>query len=135
MSQENVESARRAFERFLATGEPEWDSMAVDVEIYDHDIPDAGVYRGHEGFLSWLADWSEPWSEFSMKPERWIDADDRVVVVLRMTAKGKGSGVEVNRRDAIVYTVRDGKTVRLDYYNNESEALEAVGLSEQDADS
>jgi ketosteroid isomerase-like protein len=133
MSQENVESVRGAFERFVATGEPNWDSMDAEVEIHDHDIPDAGVYRGHEGFLRWLADWSEPWSEFSMKPERWIDAGDRVVVVLRMTAKGKGSGVEVNRRDAIVYTVRDGKTVRLDYYNNESEALEAVGLSEQDA--
>jgi ketosteroid isomerase-like protein len=130
MSQENVEVVRAAFERFTATGEPQLDSMDADVEIYDHDLPDAGVYRGHEGFLNWLADWSEPWSEFSMKSERWIDAGDQVLVVLRMTAKGKGSGVEVNRRDAMVYTVRDGKTVRLDYYNNEAEALEAAGLSE-----
>ena len=64
-----------------------------------------------------------------MEPERWIDAGDKIVFVFRMTAKGKGSGVEVNRRDAMVSTIRDGKTVRVDYYNNEAQALEAAGLS------
>src|SRR3954453_7902785 len=102
--------------------------MAADMEVCDHDIPDAGTYRGRRGVLSWLEDWSEPWAKFSLEAHRWIDAGDQVVVFARLTAKGKGSGVEVNRRDALVYTVRDGKTLRLDYYNNEAEALEAVGL-------
>jgi uncharacterized protein len=131
MSQENVEIVRRAFEHFTTTGEPLWESMDPEFEVFDHDIPDAGIYRGREGVLSWLADWSEPWAEFSLEPQRWIDAGDQVVVVARLTARGRGSGVEVNRRDALVYTVRDGKTTRLDYYNDESEALESIGLREQ----
>jgi hypothetical protein len=36
--------------------------------------------------------------------------------------------VEVKRRDAMVLTIRDGKWVRVDYYNNEAQALEAAGL-------
>jgi ketosteroid isomerase-like protein len=100
------------------------------VEVYDHDISDAGTYRGHADYLKWLADWNAAWRGSSVEPERWIDAGDKVVVVFQMTAKGRGSGVEVNRRDAMVLAMRDGKQVRLDYYNSESQALEAVGLSE-----
>jgi ketosteroid isomerase-like protein len=128
MSQENVEIARGAFEYFERTGEPLFEMLHPEVEVYDHDIPDAGVYRGHDGYLRWIADWSEPWDDFSMESERWIDAGDQVVFVFRMTAKGKGSGAEVTRRDAIVWTIRDGRTVRIDYYNNEPQALEAAGL-------
>ena len=65
----------------------------------------------------------------AFEPLRWIDAGDQVVFVFELTAKGKGSGVEVKRRDAMIWTIRDGNAVRLDYYNNESQALEAAGLS------
>ena len=47
-----------------------------------------------------------------------------------MTATGRGSGLELNRQDALVYTIRDAKVVRLDYYNSKAQALEAAGLSE-----
>jgi hypothetical protein len=36
----------------------------------------------------------------------------------------------VDRQDAIVYQLRDGKIGRLDYYNNRDQALKAVGLVE-----
>jgi ketosteroid isomerase-like protein len=133
MSQENVEIIRKALEHFDRTGEPDWDQIDSDVEVYDHDIPDAGIYRGHKGYAAWLADWGEAWSDFSIESERSIDAADKVVFLFQITAKGRGSGIQVKRRDAMVFTLRDGKTVRLDYHNNEAEALEAVGLSEQDA--
>jgi ketosteroid isomerase-like protein len=130
MGRDNVELAKDAFEHFARTGEPQWETIDPDVEVYDHDIPDAGIYRGHEGYARWLADWGEAWSDFGLEPERWIDAADKVVFVFRMKAVGKGSGVEVKRRDAMVFTVRHGKTVRLDYYNNEPEALAAAGVRE-----
>ena len=66
MSQENVEIIRRALEHFDRTGEPDWDQIDADVEVYDHDIPDAGIYRGHKGYAAWLADWGEAWSDFWM---------------------------------------------------------------------
>jgi ketosteroid isomerase-like protein len=129
MSQENVEIVRQGFEHFLR-GEQRLELLDPEVEVYDHDIPDAGTYRGHEGFLTWLADWGEAWDEFSIEAERWMDAGDRVVFIFQLTARGKASGVEVKRRDAMVWAVRDGKPVRIDYYNNVSQALEAAGLSE-----
>jgi ketosteroid isomerase-like protein len=133
MSEENAEIVRGAFEHFEQTGAPDWDQIDSDVEVCDHDIPDAGIYRGHKGYAAWLTDWGEAWSDFRIEPERLIDAADKVVFLFQLTAKGRGSGVEVKRRDAMVFTLRDGKTVRLDYYNNQAAALEAVRLSERDA--
>jgi ketosteroid isomerase-like protein len=104
MSQENVEAVRQAFEHFLQTGEAQLEFLDPEVEVYDHDIPDAGTYRGHAGYLRWLADWGEAWDDFSMDAERWIDAGDQVVFVFQLTARGRGSGVEVKRRDATVWT-------------------------------
>jgi ketosteroid isomerase-like protein len=131
MSQENVEIVRRGFEHFLATGEPAWETLDEEVEVHDHDILDAGEYRGLAGVGRWLEDWSGAWSEFSMEPSEFIDAGERVVAVFRMTATGQGSGVRVDRQDAMVWEMGPGaKVVRIDYYNNREQALKAVGLTE-----
>jgi ketosteroid isomerase-like protein len=65
-----------------------------------------------------------------MEPEEFLDVGERVVVVLSMRAKGLSSGVALERRDAMVFQLRDGKTMRLVYYNSRKQALEAVGLTE-----
>jgi ketosteroid isomerase-like protein len=47
-----------------------------------------------------------------------------------MKATGRDSGIALERQDAQVFKMRDGKVVRLDYYNSKQEALKAVGLEE-----
>ena len=133
MSQENVSLVERFWEQYLTTGEVPWEMVHESGEVEDHDAPDQGVYRGHAGVARWLQDWGAAWSEWSSEPEQFIDAGDSVVVVVRMKAKGAGSGLELDRQDAQVYRFRDNKIVRLDYYNSKDQALEAVGLSGQDA--
>jgi uncharacterized protein len=130
MSQENVEIVRRSYDAY-ARGDLEAALAALDAEIetHDHDIPDAGDYRGIEGLLQWQADWEAGWASWRWEPEEFIDAGDRVVAILRLHAKGRGSGVDVERLDGAVWTLRDGKCIRLDCYGSKAEALEAVGLS------
>lgn len=127
--EKNIELARRGVERFLRTGEPRWDDLDPEIEIHDHDVPDAGTYRGPDGFREWIADWAQAWESFVIQPEEYLAAADKVVAVVRVSARGKGSGVPVERLDGMVWTVRGGKAVRLDYYGSRAEALESVGLS------
>jgi ketosteroid isomerase-like protein len=129
MSQANVELLRRGFDYFMATGEPPWEIIDEEVEVYDHDTPDQGDYRGHAGYARWLEDWGAAWAEWSIEPEEYIDAGDWVVVAIRMKTKGLGSGIEVERQDAMVWKVRASKIVRLDYHNDRKQALESVGLA------
>jgi ketosteroid isomerase-like protein len=62
-----------------------------------------------------------------------IDAGDEVVVLVRDYGRRAGMAVEVSMVGASVWTVRDGKIAKTAFYPNRSEALEAVGLSERDA--
>ena len=55
---------------------------------------------------------------------------DRVVVTVRFRARGRGSGIEVDARLYDLFTLRDGKIVRMDQFAEQSEALEAVGQRE-----
>ena len=51
MSQEFVERVRRGFDRFAETGEAGGPGLHPDLEVFDHDIPDArNPYRGAAGF-------------------------------------------------------------------------------------
>jgi ketosteroid isomerase-like protein len=130
MSQENVDLLRRSVEYFVKTGEPEMAVLDENVVVYDHDILDAGDYRGLSGYVRWLEDFGAAWSEYSVEPEEYLDAGDRAVAFVRMRATGVGSGVTVERQDAIVAEMRDRKVVRVDYYNNRQQALEAIGRAE-----
>ena len=70
MSQENVEIVRRALEHDLRTDEPLWDIIDPEVEIHDHDVPDAArVYRGHAEWLEWAALFDDAWEDISADVE------------------------------------------------------------------
>jgi ketosteroid isomerase-like protein len=126
MSAENVELVRR---RFAAALEDDWDTaledLGHDVEIHDFDIPDAGgIYRGHEGYRAWVRRWMDGWESARMEePEFRAVGDDRVIALFRMVVTGAHSGMELERDDAVVYTIRAGKIVRVEYFNDQDEAV------------
>ena len=129
MSEEAVAVLER-FNRELGRGEIPFDLVDPEIVVVDHDIPDAGDYRGHEGLRKWLLeDWASAWESYSVEPEQLIDAGDTVVSVFTLIARGRGSGVETRRRNATVNTVQDGRVTRVDYYTTEEEARTAAGLT------
>ena len=126
MSAENVELVRR---RFAAALDDDWETaleaLDPDLEIHDYDIPDAGgIFRGHEGYRQWVKRWTEGWESTRMEQAEYrVAGDDRVIVLFRMIVKGAHSGLVLERDDAIVYRIRAGKIVRIEYYNDQDEAL------------
>ena len=132
MSQENVEIIRKAYEAFArGDGGAILNILHPEVEIHDHDAPDRpSPYHGHEGWVRFVGEELEVWDDLRFEPEDLIESGDQAVVLIRQTARGKGSGVPIEGRDFHVWTFRDGKVVRLDAYADKAEALEAVGLQE-----
>ncbi len=130
MAAGDVEVVRESLTLWARTGEVDWDLVHEELEIRDHDLIDAGEYRGRGGFERWMTDWAAPWSTFSMELQELRDAGGHVVVAfVRMRATGAGSSVPVERDDAIVYRLRDGLIASLDYYNNREQALADAGLA------
>jgi ketosteroid isomerase-like protein len=87
------------------------------------------VYEGHAGLRRLVRDVQEVWEEFSITPERFVDAGERVVVIMTRHGRGKGSGVAVDQRTAGIWTVGEGKIIRMETDIDPQEALEAVGLA------
>ncbi|MCW3031932.1 MAG: hypothetical protein JWM60_277 [Solirubrobacterales bacterium] len=104
--------------------------LAQEIEIEDTDIPDAEHSWGHDGFVKWVARWSESWESWRVEDIEVLPAgEEHAVGLFRMVATGRGSGIEIARGDAIVCRVRCRKIVALTYYNDQQRALGAVGLT------
>jgi ketosteroid isomerase-like protein len=136
MSQENVEIVRRMYDAF-AEGRLDFEFVAPDIEWRGpREFPDLSEpWYGHEGVTRYFTKLAEIFDDYRMVPERFIDAgDDRVLVFSREGGRGKGSGAQVETHlTAHLWTMKDGKAVRMQSYWERADALEAVGLSEQDA--
>jgi ketosteroid isomerase-like protein len=65
--------------------------------------------------------------------KEFIDAGDYVVAAVRVHGRGRASGAPFEEHEVHVLRLRDGKATELREYRTKAEALEAVGLSEQDA--
>jgi ketosteroid isomerase-like protein len=145
MSEENVEIVRRVFEE-ASRSDPETkfdaldpDSLAVIVKYLDPDIefhedsrfPEAGVYRGVEAVRDYWGRFTENFDQFTFEVEDVVDiGGERVLVLLTLTTRGRGSGATAEVRPGWIYTIRDGLTVRINAIFDRDEALEAAGLSE-----
>jgi uncharacterized protein len=88
------------------------------------------IYRGHEGVEAWYAETNEPWTALHAEPHRVLDAGERTVVMIGLQARVPGGRVDVDAEIAHVLTIRDGRIVRLDGYEDREAALAAVGMSE-----
>ena len=87
--------------------------------------PDTQVFRGTDGLKRWVVRTREVWGEWRFDVERFIDAGERVVVLVHLVAEGGKSGVRLERETAHVWTIADGKVIRCEVYLDRAEALKA----------
>jgi ketosteroid isomerase-like protein len=136
MSQ-NADRLYAGYERFNLTREYDMDLLAPAFELHDGSgiIDTAGrVFQGRASLIDVLRGLEEAFEELRWEIERLVEVPDgRVLVFVRVRGRGRGSGVETDARIAHVWTFRDDKAVRMHVFEERAEALEAVGLSEQDA--
>jgi ketosteroid isomerase-like protein len=136
MSQANVELVRTVMHLMDLAERGERNPRLIDYFAPDVEIdmsrrtfnPD--VYMGHAGLRRLSREVRDVWEVFVITPERFIDAGDRVVVVETRRGRGRGSGLEVEDRSAVIWTIREGQVIRMETDLQPHEALDAVGLSE-----
>jgi ketosteroid isomerase-like protein len=82
------------------------------------------TYRSGEAGEAML-DFVESFQDFRGEAEEFIDAGDSVVVAFRERGRARGS-VELEQVFGILYTLRDGKVARMEWFDSPEEALKAV---------
>jgi ketosteroid isomerase-like protein len=134
MSEENVEIVRRVLGAW-GRGDRKAVADLLDPEIewsMPPNIPEAGTYHGRAEVVRRLEEFLEAWDDLAVTVEELVDAGDRVVALVRYSGRGRESGIEIAgmSTDAQVWTLRNGRALRVELYGGTAEALEAAGLSE-----
>jgi ketosteroid isomerase-like protein len=128
MSQEHVEIIRRGYEQFTAKGEIRAHADLI-WDVSRLGWPEQQIYSGAEGAMRFNAEWADAWDDWELEPEQYLDAGERVVVILNQRGRSKATGIPVDMRFAQVWTLQDGQGIRMEMYASVEEALEAAGLS------
>jgi ketosteroid isomerase-like protein len=146
MSKENVDVAREWYEVFNRWLQSYWanperplgetpgtdgvfDRMDPEVEWDWLFTPE--TFQGRDQLLRAAADWIETVDAWQVEVEEVINGTGgRVVVIVRVVARGRGSGAPVHQRVFSAITIRDGKIARIHDHTERATALKAVGLSE-----
>ena len=100
-----------------------------DFETVAGGMPEGDkTYVGLEGFRVAWRDWTGPWVTYRTEIDEAVDLGDRVFVLFHDFARLKGSAEELHQTPANIWTVRDGKITRAEFYTDWRDALPALGL-------
>jgi ketosteroid isomerase-like protein len=103
------------------------------VEAISRFVAIESDFRGHAGLLAYFEVLDDAYESFELVPSDFIDAGAAVVVVAHVSWCGKESGARGETAVSPAFWLRAGKVFRTETFMDRREALEAVGLSEQDA--
>jgi ketosteroid isomerase-like protein len=129
MSQENVDKSldyiaaynRRDFDTAIENFDPRVEWVLPELQSADSCTGPDEIIRFWEGL-------DETFDELRLDPQEAVDGGDRVAIRLRYYGLGKGSGLEIEGElYHQVTTFRDGRMVRIQYFETWPEALAAVG--------
>jgi ketosteroid isomerase-like protein len=130
MSQENVETMRRAFEA-LNAGQPVYSTFHPELIYHPRaDEPDPSAHVGRDAFERLLDGFLESFRDLRFDVLEVIDAGDRVIASTMMQGRGAASGASVEDAYVFLYEMRDGLVVEAWEFRTRQEALKAVGLAE-----
>ena len=146
MSQAVVETTRRYFEvlggaleQYAASEEVPVSESPVVEEVFallDEEAEwdsflRAEPFRGRDEILAAAEDWLEAGEDWRVAVEQVSPAGEgQALAVLRVSIRGKGSGVPVEQRLYTLITVRGSKVIRIADYTDRAAAFEAAGLEE-----
>jgi ketosteroid isomerase-like protein len=130
MSSYNVEVVRGAYRVFDSDLDALLRVLDPAIEwVSPSDAIEPGVRTGHDGVRSAYAATAMAWEDTSHVPEAFRDSEDKVLATVAFRAHGRGSGMDAERTEFHVWTLRDGVVTRFEWYYGREQALAAAGLA------
>ncbi len=129
---ESVDLVKRGIEAINTEG---WEALVplidADFELVTNSAvalePD--TYRGEAGLRRYFESFEDAMEEIRILPDSDpVGAGDRVVVSFRLSARGKETGIVAEQAAHMLWTIRDGRALRVEFFTERGAALEAAGL-------
>ena len=133
MSHDNVNTVRGLYESFGLGDVPsvlgkmdkgiEWNE--AENFIYADRNPYVGPQAILEGVFMRLG---TEWEGFSVTPEEWMDAGNRVVVLGTYAGTHRGTSKRVRAQFAHVWSLKEGRVVRFQQYTDTKQFADVVAV-------
>jgi ketosteroid isomerase-like protein len=135
MSQENVEIVRRFLDAYNRRDhEAMVELIDPTFEFRSRFVGIESVHRASEGFpYTYFEMLDDAYEHFQVVLVEYHDAGAAVLAAGQAVWRGRASGAEAETAIFPTFWLRAGKVFRAETFDDRAEALEAVGLSEQDA--
>ena len=89
----------------------------------------AGTFHGYEGLRQVNLEMIEAYKDIRFQPKEATELDDgRWLVLLMISGRGRGSGIELEGEIGHLVTLRDGRASRMDVYMGWDAARQAARL-------
>jgi ketosteroid isomerase-like protein len=85
-----------------------------------------GTRRGVAAFTAALETVFEAYEYWRTEIESLERIGDQVVVVVSYSMKGRGSGLEISGRESALWTLREGKVLRYEWFHGVDDAHTAI---------
>jgi ketosteroid isomerase-like protein len=134
MSQEKVEIIKAAIDAF---NRKDWDAFfkdmapGIELDMTRAVGPVSGVFKLDQ-IRRLVVELAEHWELARIEPHEIVDAGDIVVVPWTFHVKGRDE-IEAAARTTWTFTIREGAIARITLYQERQEALQDLGVLEQDA--
>jgi ketosteroid isomerase-like protein len=106
----------------------EWADPKIEYVVVDG--PDPGSLTGRDGLVQAMRSLFSALEDIRAEAEEYRELDaERVLVLTRLSGRGKTSGVQIGDRGAELFEVHDGKVTRIVAYFDREHALADLGLT------
>ena len=112
-----VEAAVAAFEPFL-----------TDDFVSSFQPLGQGERRGAAGLREIWLEWMSPWESYRALSHELIDLGERVLNLAEDVGRRPGMDEEIPLKGSALWTLRDGKIARIDFFARREDAFAAAGV-------
>jgi ketosteroid isomerase-like protein len=130
MGGDNVELVRRAYEVF----DTDLDALLLLLDraiewVSPSEALEPGIRHGHDGVRGAFAATAMAWDDPRHSAEDLYAADeDKVLATVNFRGHGRGSGMEADRTEFHLWTIRAGSVVRFEWFYRREAAMKAAVL-------
>jgi ketosteroid isomerase-like protein len=127
MSHENVQILREMYRRRTLADAAELMHPAAEMR-QPSALPDTDEYEGRDELVRGTRLALEAYEGFRFTAEEVVDLGARVFMRVRLTGRGKTSGIDLDQTAYHLWTFRDGMPWRCEVFFDEDAAKQAAGL-------
>jgi ketosteroid isomerase-like protein len=87
------------------------------------EVPDMDRAKDVEGLSELFTEWTSAWESCRIEADEFHQVGESVVVFVTLHARGSGSAIDLEMKNAHVWTMRDGRAATIRAYTDRERAM------------